>query len=295
MTIGEAVDPPAGKVRPHSVLVIGGCGFVGKQVVRCLLDDGVRTSILCRSGEKGRAIDGRVAEVRTTAEMFAEPVDRLRDLIDGFDTLVHCAWCTDLADYLTASINTQCLEGTIRLAHAFSANGGTRFVGLGTCAEYDNSAGLLFPTTPLRPANLYAACKAAAFLVLDNYLRAQGVSFTWCRLFYLYGEGEREDRLIPTVRRHLEKGVPVALTAGTQIRDFLDVRDAGRLIADAVLSGNEGVVNICSERGVSVRSLVETVADEYNRRDLLRFGERSMNPFDPPCIVGRRQPSGSPS
>jgi nucleoside-diphosphate-sugar epimerase len=295
MTTGMPVHSATGQHSPQSVLVTGGCGFVGKQVVRCLLDDGVRTSILCRSGKRGRAIDERVHEVRTTPDMFAEPVDRLAQLIDGFDTLIHCAWCTDLSDYQTAPANTQCLEGTIRLARAFAANHGTRFVGLGTCAEYDNSTGLLFPTTPLRPANLYAACKAAAFLTLANFLPALGVAFTWCRLFYLYGEGERHDRLIPTVRRHLEKGLPVALTAGTQIRDFLDVRDAGRLIADVVVSGGGGVVNICSEKGVTVRSLVETVADEYNRRDLLQFNARGMNPFDPPCIVGRRQPSGSTS
>jgi dTDP-6-deoxy-L-talose 4-dehydrogenase (NAD+) len=119
-------------------------------------------------------------------------------------------------------------------------------------------------------------------------LPAQGVSFAWCRLFYLFGEGEREDRLIPSVRRNLEQGIPVALSEGTQVRDFLDVCEAGRMIADVTLANQRGPVNICSGNGITVRALVEGIADEYGRRDLLRFGSRPLNPFDPPAVVGRR-------
>ena len=59
-------------------------------------------------------------------------------------------------------------------------------------------------------------------------------------------------------------------------------------VAGAATQGVDGPLNICSEIGLSVRSLVETVADEYGRRDLLRFGERPLSSFDPPCIVGER-------
>lgn len=75
---------------------------------------------------------------------------------------------------------------------------GRRFVGLGTCAEYDLSAGLITTDTPLSPNTLYAACKASAYQVLRCLLDTEDVSFAWCRLFYLYGEGEDERRLVPT-------------------------------------------------------------------------------------------------
>lgn len=60
--------------------------------------------------------------------------------------------------------------------------------------------------TPLAPNSLYAACKASAFQVLRFLLDAQALSFAWCRVFYLYGEGESERRLVPYIRRQLEVG-----------------------------------------------------------------------------------------
>ena len=77
-----------------------------------------------------------------------------------------------------------------------------------------------------------AACKASAFQVLRFFLDAQAMSFAWCRLFYLYGEGENERRLVPYIRGQLEAGQEVLLTRGDQLRDFLDVKDAARMIAD---------------------------------------------------------------
>lgn len=278
----------AGDESIRSALVTGGTGFVGRQVVRRLLDHKIRTEVLCRSSPKPNLLDPRIAAVHVMSDMFLASFERLVDVSHGFDALIHCAWCVDRPDYLSATANVECLEGSIRIARAFAANGGRRFIGVGTCAEYDQSQDVLTIETPLRPSTLYAACKAATFLTLHSLLPPQGVSFAWCRLFYLFGEGERDDRLIPSVRRNLAQGIPIALSEGTQVRDFMDVCDAGRMIADLSLSEQCGPVNICSEKGITIRALVEGVADEYGRRDLLRFGSRPLNPFDPPTVVGRR-------
>lgn len=280
--------PQVGNKPIQSALVTGGSGFVGRQVVRRLLDFDIRTEVLCRRSPKPDQLDPRTTAIHVMSDMFSESFERLVDATRGFDALIHCAWCVDRPDYLSSTTNIDCLEGTIRIARAFAANGGSRFVGVGTCAEYDQSHGVLTVETPLKPSTLYAACKAATFLTLSNLLPAQAVSFAWCRIFYLFGESEREDRLIPSVRRNLEQGIPIALTEGTQVRDFLDVYEAGRMIADATLTDSRGPVNICSEQGITIRELAESIADEYGRRDLLRFGMRPLNAFDPPKVVGKK-------
>ena len=114
------------------------------------------------------------------------------------------------------------------------------------------------------------------------------MSFAWCRLFYLYGECEDERRLVPYIRTQLAAGREALLTSGEQVRDFLDVEEAGRMIADVALGALEGAVNVCSGNGVTVRQLAERIADEYGQRDLLRFGSRPENLFDPPRVVGVR-------
>jgi dTDP-6-deoxy-L-talose 4-dehydrogenase (NAD+) len=60
------------------------------------------------------------------------------------------------------------------------------------------------------------------------------------------------------------------------------------MIVEAALGPVQGPVNICSGKAITVRQLAETIADEFGRRDLLRFGARPDNLVDPPCVVGIR-------
>ncbi len=172
------------------------------------------------------------------------------------------------------------------MAQGAIAAGVRRFVGVGTCFEYDLTSADLTIDTALAPTTPYAAAKAAAFKALSEILPAQGMSFAWCRLFYLYGEDEDSRRFVPYLHARLSAGEPAELTRGDQIRDFLNVSVAGRMIADVVLGDIEGAVNICSGRPVTVRQVAEGVADLYGRRDLLRFGARADNAVDPVRVVG---------
>lgn len=119
-----------------------------------------------------------------------------------------------------------------------------------------------------------------------KWLPQQQVEFAWCRLFYLYGEGEDTRRLVPYLRSKLESGESAELTSGNQVRDFLDVRDAGQTIVTMALSNKEGPINICSGIPITVRQLAEKIADEYGRRDLLKFGMRQDNLVEPLSVVG---------
>jgi dTDP-6-deoxy-L-talose 4-dehydrogenase (NAD+) len=127
-------------------------------------------------------------------------------------------------------------------------------------------------------------------VALSTWFERQSVAFLWCRLFYLFGEGEHPQRLIPYVRARLEAGQPVELTRCEQVRDFLDVAEAAAQIVEATLGSAVGALNICSGQGTSVRALAERLADQYGRRDLLRFGARPEPAIDAPCVVGRRGP-----
>ena len=124
--------------------------------------------------------------------------------------------------------------------------------------------------------------------MLSNLFKKEDVKFTWCRLFYLYGEGEDKRRLYAYIRERLEKNQTVELTSGNQIRDFLDVKDAARMIVDVSISDTNGIVNICSGIPITVRQFAEGIADLYGKRHLLKFGMRADNAFDPSCVVGIR-------
>lgn len=272
-----------------TIAITGATGFVGRQIFKALLGSECPIRLIIRKGSRPLpAINTSHIEVMETSDLFSESPERLRRLVKDVDTFVHAAWYTEPGKYLTSPINVDCLSGTLRLAQAFVDCGGRRFVGLGTCFEYNLNQGVLRTDSPLKPLNLYAACKVSAYHVLNQFFSIADIEFTWCRLFYLFGEGEDERRLVPYLRRQLNAGEPAELTSGRQIRDYLDVLEAGRMIAEEVLGSRQGAVNICSGVPITVRELAEKIADEYGRRDLLRFGARPDNHVDPPSVIGVR-------
>ena len=270
------------------ILITGASGFVGRHVVNGLSDQECFLRLVLRSRSSARLEFGEKVQVVETQDLFSADPDWLAAALNGIHTVVHLAWYTEPGTYLESERNLACLTGTISLARACCRAGVRRFVGVGTCFEYDLDAGMLTTDTPLRPRTLYAACKVAAFQILGQLFAASSIEYAWCRLFYLYGEGEDSRRLVPYLRKKLSAREPAELTSGNQIRDFLPVHEAGEMLARTVLGKRVGPINVCSGIPVTVRQLAERIADEYGNRELLHFGARPDNLIDPPCVVGVR-------
>lgn len=230
-------------------------------------------------------------EVIEVADLFTQNSDQLRRLLDGIDLVVHAAWNVESSDYLSSLSNLECLFGSIKIGEAFAEIEGKRFVGLGTCYEYDLSSGSVNTTTPLIPHTLYGASKAVAFHSLSKIFQVTTTEFLWCRLFYVHGDGDHPKRLVPYIRQQLSSGRPAMLGTGAQVRDFLEVHTAAELIVDYALSSANGAVNICSGKPRTVRSLAEQIADEYGRRDLLVFGARSEVEDEPRSVFCGEDPT----
>jgi nucleoside-diphosphate-sugar epimerase len=272
-----------------TVLLTGATGFVGRQVLQVLAQRGERVRLIIRPGRQALiSSPAAIESVHMSPDLFQENAAWWETACQGIDTLIHLAWYAEPGKYLESPLNLDCLSGTLEIARGAARAGVRRWIGCGSCFEYDLSVPLLTPATPLRPLTVYAAAKAAAFLALERWLPLQRVEFAWCRLFYLYGEGEDARRLVPYLRARLSAGEPAELTRGTQVRDYLEVREAARQIVECALGSAQGAVNICSGVAITVRELAEQIADEYGRRDLLRFGARADNVTDPPRVLGQK-------
>lgn len=269
------------------VLITGANGFVGRQIIRSLDSIGVDLIPVVRDGKSHEVSSfSNVKKIITSKDLFSEEEVWWEEQCKDVDIVIHAAWYVEAGKYQDSTKNIDCLIGSLKLAKGAAKAGVNRFLGLGTCAEYDHTQGILAIETPLKPLTTYASTKASLFTTLSEWLPRQGVNFSWIRLFYLYGEGENPARLIPYVRSQVSQGKFVDLTSGEQVRDFMDVVEVGKQIAKISLSNQIGPINLCSGNPVTVRELVEKIADEYGRRDLLRFGVRKDNPFDPPCVIG---------
>ena len=177
------------------ILLTGATGFVGRQVLCALSERDCRVRPVVRQGKQDCLRSSPSIEtVLASPNIFAESAAWWADACRGVDTVIHAAWYAEPGLYLQSPKNQECLSGTLRLAQGAIAARVRRFIGVGTCFEYDLSAGCLTVETALKPTTAYARAKVDAFNALTQLLLQHDVAFAWCRLFYLYGEGEDAHR-----------------------------------------------------------------------------------------------------
>ncbi|WP_347313528.1 NAD-dependent epimerase/dehydratase family protein [Defluviimonas sp. SAOS-178_SWC] len=251
------------------VLLTGGSGLIGRHVGAAL-----------------RALDYEVVAVsRRPGCMTGNLLDDPEGIVvrAGADHLIHLAW-HDGADRWSAPENLDWVGASLRLLRAFAEAGGTRAVMVGSCAEYDWLDGHLTETTPLRPATLYGAAKAATSMAALAGAGVMGVSLAWARPFFCYGPGEPKGRLFGDLIKGLAAGETVDCTDGLQRRDFLHAADIAEALVLLLAGEVEGAVNIGSGHAVPVKDMIEKIARDMGREDLIRFGARPRPENDPALI-----------
>src|SRR5262249_41848694 len=153
-----------------------------------------------------------------------EPASYAEALAEGRpEACVHLAWSMG-PGFLESDDNVSFAAATARFADSVHRAGCRRFVGVGTCFEYDlrRVVDALAEIDPTGPHTKYGAGKDSARELLSGVL-ASRCSLVWARLFFLYGPRESERRLVPAVARALIRGDAAKVTSGEQIRDFLHV------------------------------------------------------------------------
>lgn len=269
------------------VFLTGASGFVGRQILKHLKAAGHEVTVAVRPGSMLRAgVPTSNINVVLTRDLFAEREDWWKMALAGHDALIHAAWYVDPKNYQCSRMNFICAVGSVVMARAAAKVGVKHMIGLGTCMEYKLPSSRIHHDAPLGPTTVYSAAKLATGLMLARHASLAGQNFTWCRLFYLHGEAEQPGRLGPYIRDCMVRGEHARLSAGTQLRDYLDVDDAGRMIAGIVKTKQQGVVNICSGRPTTIRLFAERIADTFGRRDLLIFSSDPIPASDPAAVVG---------
>jgi nucleoside-diphosphate-sugar epimerase len=265
------------------VLVTGATGFIGRYTIPALLERGFEVHTAARATP---APSAALAVHAHMVNLLDEAASRQLITTIRPSHLLHLAWTTKPGTYWTDLANLDWLSASISLVKSFINEGGERIVGAGSVAEYDLRYGHCSEShTPLNPQSLYGSTKNALRAVLDSLRLQEGLSTAWGRLFFLYGPGEADGRLISSISRSLLRGEPAHCTLGRQVRDYLFVEDAAQALSSLLDSDVTGAINIASGLPVSVRELAIRLGDEIGLPDLLQFGAVDERPNEPPYLV----------
>ena len=234
------------------VLVTGATGLIGSYAVRQLLSAGHEVISVSRSGgsQGGVLLDLHDPESVNALLSAQRP-----------EYLLHLAWDVT-PGYLSKPENLDWVVSSLMLLKCFAMNGGRRAVFTGTCFEYDDKYGFFSEdVTPLKPGSLYAAAKISLGQFAAEYAKNRGLSFAWGRVFFLYGRGEKPERIVPYILSCLKRGEKPALKFPHIMRDYMHASDIAGGLAALTLHDFCGAVNIASGRAVELCEIVSKAAE----------------------------------
>ena len=256
------VDDGAQHDRPDRVLVLGGTGFIGSEVVRACVESGFAVRVVAR--REPHDLTGGEVELLLGA---VEGPSLLRRALDGVDWVVHAVGCPPpaaSADNFDTTADTVVGIDTLLEALRAQRGVGLTFVSSGGAVYGDVAQLPAHEDLRCRPISAYGLGKLMAEDSIAAYSARYGIPARVLRVANAYGP--RQDGLSgqgvigAMLRAALDDGSVAVYDGGRAVRDFVHVRD----VASAVVALRPGasepqVVNVGSGVGHSVAQVLSIV------------------------------------
>jgi nucleoside-diphosphate-sugar epimerase len=269
------------------VAVTGASGFIGSHVLIELESRSVvATAVLKPSSD----VSPPLAKHIVTKMDLRNPPQNAFEQMGSPDVLIHLAW-GGLPNYKSLQHFEQELPAQYIFLKGLVESGLKNLVITGTCFEYGMQSGPLCEDMETRPGNPYGFAKDRLRRQLEYLKGEQSFALTWVRLFYLYGDGQAKNSLLPQLRGAVERGDKVFnMSGGEQLRDYLPITEVAKcLVSLAMGKRDNGIVNVCSGKPISVHKLVEGWIEENDWSIKLNLGHYPYPDYEPMAFWGERQ------
>jgi len=246
-------------VGPPRVLVTGGSGFIGRRLVRALLDDGADVTVADK-----RTFPSDIAgngEIHFVPGDLCDPSVVAEAVRPGTEVIIHLAAVTRVLESVEDPVRTHRVNVDVTASLLEQA----RQVGVGTFlfASTNAVAGNVGTATiheniPLRPLAPYGATKAAAEMLIGAYAACYGMTGCSLRFTNVYGPGMLEkDSFVPRLMRAARDGTGVEVYGdGDQVRDLVHVDDIVAGFFTAWRAGHSGPLILGAGESVTVNDMV---------------------------------------
>jgi len=274
----------------NSLLVTGGCGFIGSNFVRYLLEESdfsgrvINVDSLTYAGNPDSVAD--IAEAYPERYVFQQAdicsLGRMKDIFEDFEIDGVCHFAAE--SHVDRSIlgPDQFIQtnivGTFNLLEVARAylDRLVLFHHISTDEVFGSlgADGLFTEATPYKPNSPYSASKASSDHLVRAYHKTYDMPMTISNCSNNYGPCQFPEKLMPLIILNAREGKPLPVYGdGKNVRDWLYVRDHCTAIWTIMTSGRHGqTYNVGGATEMENLAIVEMICDRLDERGPLADG-----------------------
>lgn len=241
-------------LKGKKIIVTGGNGFLGKNLVKSLIDEGADVIVF------DKTLSHNFKEIKidiTDFESLNTNINVIKPhIIFHLAAILNRDRSFDQHDQIM-KIN---YFGTINLLKALQNIDYDNFIFTSTSEIYgSNKAPFKEDMMPM-PASPYSLSKCFAELAVKTFSEIHKKNFTILRLFNFYGQEMPDSFFVSQLIKSLKNNNVFKMTKGEQKRDFIHVNDvvnAMILAASNTKYANNEIFNVCTGKSITIKELAE--------------------------------------
>ena len=259
----------------------GGTGFIGKEIINVFNDKYINTYdvggqtkykfyVLTRQLRKDSSnviyIRGDISDVN----FLEETLKKLKATY-----LLHLAWNVESLNYAQSPENESWVTWSKDLLELFLKYGGQQVIVSGSCFEYDLLVNKRHRENEIENPNTpYGKSKLKLYHIFAELCAKYNARLVWGRIFYPYGQGESDRKLISAAKKAFNKNQDFVCKSPESVNDYITVIDIAKIFRCFMTNEKaQGVYNVGTGVEYKIKDILSNVAEMLGKKHLLKFGD----------------------
>ena len=261
------------------VLVTGGAGFIGKHLVRSLLEKGYRVAIFDNFSNSTKDSIFSLVDmgVKVIKGDITNPLEILNAVKD-YDVIIHLAAKISVSKSISNPSETfrVNVDGTRNVLTACQKNHVKKLIVASSAAVYGEGSPnvKLTEKSETNPISPYGESKVRMEQVVKEFASKHNIDFTILRFFNIYGVGQSNEYagVITKFMKRITQDKPLEIFGdGKQTRDFISIDDVVNSIHNAISYGKSGTYNIASGKIITIKELADMILFSSGKKLKIKY------------------------
>ena len=278
------------QLKDKEVLITGGCGFIGSEIVKQLSLIGANVTILDNLSSGKEKYIKKFSNVKLIIGDLVD-YDLVKDVVKNKEYIINAAALPFIPDsfHIPKKFFEVNVNGTINIALAtIKEKKAKRFVHISSSEIYGTAKYTpMDENHPTTPQSTYAVSKLAGERVVFTMHKEHNFPAVIIRPFNSFGPNITQPYIIPEIISQIERSDVIKLGNLNAKRDLTYVSDTvNGIILSLVKEGIVGeVINIGSQRSYSIKDLVYLISDIMGKKVSIEIESSRFRPYDVDTLI----------